>query len=175
MKLLFENWRNFIFEAKKLVCPPATQDVELNTQNRDMARKKQDYGPMNPLEPSMGYWKLASSKWAGATPKEAMGQRCGNCVAFDISDRMRNCLPKSLDLGDPMAMIDKQLLAKTAKDAPGFPDNAYFGFGYCWMHHFKCHSARVCNTWAGGSAIKSDDDSADWQRKTLSKKSDDKK
>ena len=61
-------------KVKDLVCPPATQDVEKNTKNRDMARKKQDYGPMNPLQPSMGYWKLAAKKWAGATPKEAMGQ-----------------------------------------------------------------------------------------------------
>ena len=22
--------------------------------------------------------------------------------------------------------------------------------GYCWMHHFKCHSARSCHTWAKG-------------------------
>ena len=153
-------------KVKDLVCPPATQDVEKNTKNRDMARKKQDYGPMNPLQPSMGYWKLAAKKWAGATPKEAMGQRCGNCVAFDVSDRMRNCLPKALDLGDPMSLVDKQLQDKSAKDTPGFPKDAYFGFGYCWMHHFKCHSARACNTWAGGKPIKSDKDSADWQKKS---------
>ena len=28
MKKLFENFRNFINEVEKLVCPPATQDVK---------------------------------------------------------------------------------------------------------------------------------------------------
>ena len=152
-------------DVDKMKCPPATKDVALNTKNRDMARKKQDYGPMNPMEPSMGYWELAAKKWAGATPEEAMGQRCGNCVAFEVSDRMRNCLPKALDLGDPMSLVDKQLQDKSAKDTPGFPKGAYFGFGYCWMHHFKCHSARACNTWAAGGPINKDSVSYDWQKR----------
>ena len=37
--------------------------------------------------------------------------------------------------------------------------------GYCWMHHFKCHSARACHTWAKGGPIKSNKESAEWQRK----------
>jgi len=37
--------------------------------------------------------------------------------------------------------------------------------GYCWMHHFKCHSARSCHTWAKGGPIKTDKESAEWQRK----------
>ena len=37
MKLLIESWRKFINEAMKLICPPATQDLELNTKNRDSA------------------------------------------------------------------------------------------------------------------------------------------
>jgi hypothetical protein len=28
--------------------------------------------------------------------------------------------------------------------------------GYCWMHDFKCHSARTCYTWAKGGPIKDD-------------------
>ena len=155
-------------DVDKMKCPPATKDVALNTKNRDMARKKQDYGPMNPLKPSMGYWKLAAEKWAGATPQEAMGQRCGNCVAFDVSKRMRKgCLPIAIDQTDPMSMIDKQLQGKKGSDIPGFPDSGFVGFGYCWMHHFKCHSARSCNTWAGGGPIKSDSDSKEWQQKNM--------
>ena len=37
--------------------------------------------------------------------------------------------------------------------------------GYCWMHHFKCHSARSCYTWAKGGPIEDDDISADWQER----------
>ena len=39
MKLLLENWKKFLTEAKKYICPPATQDLELNTKNRDSAIK----------------------------------------------------------------------------------------------------------------------------------------
>jgi len=31
------------------------------------------------------------------------------------------------------------------------------------MHHFKCHSARACRTWAKGGPIEEDNISADWQ------------
>ena len=37
--------------------------------------------------------------------------------------------------------------------------------GYCWMHHFKCHSARTCYTWAAGGPITDDEVSAEWQEK----------
>ena len=37
--------------------------------------------------------------------------------------------------------------------------------GYCWMHHFKCHSARSCRTWAKGGPIKEDNKSTEWQDK----------
>ena len=38
---------------------------------------------------------------------------CGNCVAFDISPRMLECM-------------------REVSDESGH-------LGYCWMHHFKCH------------------------------------
>ena len=37
MKLLIESWRRYINEAIDLICPPATQDLKLNTKNRDSA------------------------------------------------------------------------------------------------------------------------------------------
>ena len=37
--------------------------------------------------------------------------------------------------------------------------------GYCWMHHFKCHSARSCYTWAAGGPISEDEKSIEWQDK----------
>ena len=53
MKLVLENWRKFIVEAKGLICPPATQDLELNTKNRDSAIHAEhiQYGPLNVGEP----------------------------------------------------------------------------------------------------------------------------
>jgi hypothetical protein len=37
--------------------------------------------------------------------------------------------------------------------------------GYCWMHHFKCHSERTCFTWAAGGPINEDETSYEWQDK----------
>ncbi len=37
--------------------------------------------------------------------------------------------------------------------------------GYCWMHKFKCHSARTCYTWAAGGPIEENDVSTEWAEK----------
>ncbi len=49
MKLLLENWKRFINEAKGMVCPKPTQDLELNTKNRNAAIQAEhiQYGPLN--------------------------------------------------------------------------------------------------------------------------------
>jgi len=161
----------FLLEkAADYACPPATQDVKLNTKNRNAARKRHDYGPMNPLEPSEGYWKEMAANWKGATVKEAAGMRCGNCIAFDISPRMLDCMPISKDQylksSDPMDMADAAMIGKNAEDFPMMPKKSYVGFGYCWMHHFKCHSARSCDTWAGGGPLTEDKSSFEWQDKS---------
>jgi hypothetical protein len=123
---------------KKLVCPPATQDLALNTKNRDATIDKYNYGPLNVDEPA-DYWEKIAEYWK-TTEEAARKSLCGNCVAFDISPRMKDCMP-----GDT------------------FDDDGELG--YCWMHHFKCHSARSCHTWAKGGPIKSDKESAEWQKK----------
>ena len=152
MKKVIEKWHNFLSEELKisiknvetgqnsLVCPPATQDLALNTKNRDATIKKYNYGPLNVDEPG-DYWQKIADYW-DTTEKAARKSLCGNCVAFDISERMKNCLP-----GDT------------------FDDDGQLG--YCWMHHFKCHSARACHTWAKGGPIKDEAESAEWQRKNL--------
>ena len=174
-KLIVESLVVISEASKKYVCPPAAQDVKLNTKNRNATRRDHDYGPMNPLEPSKGYWKHLAKHWKGATIKEAAGMRCGNCIAFDISSRMRKCMPISEDQYipdaedkeiDPMDVADAKMSEKSAEDFPMFPEDSYVGFGYCWMHHFKCHSARSCDTWAGGGPLKKNKDSYKWQDKT---------
>ena len=70
--------------------------------------------------------------------------RCGNCVAFDISPRMLECMPGPTS--EPIEDDEGKL-------------------GYCWMHHFKCHSARSCFTWAAGGPIDEDKVSYEWQEK----------
>jgi hypothetical protein len=69
---------------------------------------------------------------------------------------MKECMP----------LVDKGLDKKFGKDLPGFDLDEYkLEFGYCWMHHFKCLSARTCDTWAGGGPIEEDETSYEWQEK----------
>ena len=132
-----------MFGEEEMKCPPATQDLAINTKNRDATTKKYNYGPLNVDEPG-DYWKDIAKHWK-TTEEAAKKSLCSNCVAFDISERMKDCLPGE------------------TSDEDG-------ELGYCWMHHFKCHSARACHTWAKGGPIKKDEDSYDWQERAFGKK-----
>tara|TARA_R110000822_G_scaffold306046_1_gene432088 strand:- start:120 stop:530 length:411 start_codon:yes stop_codon:yes gene_type:complete len=129
-----------IRSSSKLACPKATQDLELNTKNRDASIEAEhiQYGPLNLTDE--GYWERAADHW-NTDVKTAKQSLCGNCVAFDISPRMLECMPGEVSDGDGR-------------------------LGYCHMHHFKCHSARTCYTWAAGGPIKEDKISNDWQKKS---------
>jgi hypothetical protein len=85
------------------------------------------------------YWEKIADKW-DTTEEAAKKSLCGNCVAFDISPRMKECMPGEVSEGEGE-------------------------LGYCWMHHFKCHSLRTCDTWAKGGPITDDLISIGWQEK----------
>ena len=129
---------------QKLACPLATEDLKLNTKNRDAAIQAEhiQYGPLNVDEPG-DYWKDIAGYW-NTSEDAAKKSLCGNCVAFDISPRMKDCMP-------------------------GVTSDKDGELGYCWMHHFKCHSARSCRTWAKGGPIKSDKISNEWHSKAAIK------
>jgi hypothetical protein len=120
-------------------CPTPTQDLKLNTENRNKAINSDhiQYGPLN-LNDEL-FWARIAKFWK-TTPGVAEKSRCGNCAAFDLSPKMESCMP-----------------GKTSDDDGEL--------GFCWMHKFKCHSARTCRTWAKGGPIKSDKVSKDWQRR----------
>ena len=145
MRTLLENWKRFLNEVKKLVCPPATQDLELNTKNRNSSIKAEhiQYGPLNLSDED--YYNRVAKHW-NTTVEVAKKSKCSNCIAFDISPRMLECLPGPT--------------SQPIEDEEG-------KLGYCWMHHFKCHSARSCNTWAAGGPINEDEVSYDWQKRNL--------
>lgn len=123
---------------EKAPCPPSTQKLEINTKNRDATIKKYNYGPLNVDEPS-DYWEKIAKYW-DTTVEAAKKSVCGNCVAFDVSPRMLDCMPGETSDDDGV-------------------------LGYCWMHHFKCHSARSCHTWAKGGPIDKDEASLDWGKR----------
>ena len=158
-KLLKESRRQSLYQAimegghsvedaifeDDLACPVATSNLKVNTENRDRTIKQFNYGPLNVDEPA-DYWTKIADYW-DTTEEAAKASNCGNCVAFDISKRMKDCMP-----GDT------------------FDDDGELG--YCWMHHFKCHSARSCHTWAKGGPIKKESESAEWQGKAFGAKED---
>ena len=122
-------------------CPAPTQDLALNTKNRNSAIKTDyiSYGPLNLND--LKYYKDAAAHWK-TDVATAKASKCSNCVAFDISPRMLDCMPGPV--------------SEPIEDEDGY-------LGYCWMHHFKCHSARTCYTWAAGGPITEDSVSMDWQ------------
>ena len=148
-------------------CPASTQDVSLNTANRDRAIEADfiKYGPLNVEEPG-DYWEKIAKKW-DTDVKAAFKSRCANCVAFDISERMLECIPGSVSepVDEPGAQKDIDKAFKDKKDTAELVKKGVLG--YCWMHHFKCHSARACNTWAAGGPINEDEASYDWQKRNL--------
>jgi len=125
-------------------CPKATRDLKTNTINRNKAIRSKwiQYGPLNLSD--QAYWQRIAKHW-NTSVGVAMKSRCANCVAFDISPRMLDCIAAGP-------------VSENIEDADGI-------LGYCWMHHFKCHSARSCYTWAGGGPISKDSISKDWQKK----------
>lgn len=139
-RLLIERKNRQILGRPEMDCPKPTQDLELNTENRNAAIGEGyiQYGPLNVDYPG-DFWEKIAEHWK-TTVEAAMNSNCGNCVAFDISKRMDNCMP------GPVSDEDGRL-------------------GYCWMHHFKCHSARTCRTWAKGGPIEEDSISYKWQQK----------
>lgn len=120
--------------AEEMSCPPATQDSALNRKNQESTYENHDYGPRDVTNPG-DYWEKMAEFWEVSVEK-AKKQNCGNCVAYDVSPRMREC---------------------------GVGEN----LGYCWMHNFKCQSARTCNTWAKGGPIKTDKVSQEWQERAF--------
>jgi len=132
--------REIITEDKAgKACPLAARDVELNTLNRDYVQDKFNYGPLNVDEPG-DYWKKIAKEW-NTSEKAAKKSTCANCIAFDVSPRMEKCMP------GPVSKPNDGVL------------------GYCWMHHFKCHSARTCHTWARGGPIVKDSLSYEWGKR----------
>lgn len=125
-------------EHQDMSCPIATQDLQINTKNRDAAINADhiQYGPLNISEPG-DYWEGIADHW-DTTVAAAKNSLCGNCASFDISERMDDCMP------GPTSDDEGEL-------------------GYCWMHNFKCHSARSCRTWAKGGPIVDDQTSYEWQ------------
>lgn len=118
-------------------CPLATRDLTMNLKNRGKAIEKADYGPMDPNLPNNEYWARMASKW-DATPEEARQMRCGNCAAFNKTEKMLECIEEGLApdrMNDAMEVVDAGDL------------------GFCEIFDFKCAGNRTCAAWIVGGPI----------------------
>lgn len=113
------------------MCPTATLNTDINVKNRQHAIEVYLYGPANPAEPE-DHWEKLADVW-DIKLDTAKTMTCGNCSAFDVSDKMRSCINKGIvgkEKGvDAMATIVKADL------------------GYCNILHFKCAGTRSCSLW----------------------------
>jgi hypothetical protein len=118
-------------------CPEATQNLELNLENRQNALDTKEYGPANPgLDAEGGnnvFWQNYAERF-NDTVENVMTMRCGNCSFFDTTDQTLICIERGLgEDADPERAVDAGDL------------------GYCQALDFKCASARVCIVWAGAA------------------------
>ena len=75
-----------VFEAASdFVCPPATQDKDLNSENKRKAAAAKDIKYGHP------------DKVPELKKLEEKGQLCGNCAAFNITPEMVDCGGASKD------------------------------------------------------------------------------
>jgi hypothetical protein len=120
-------------------CPPATQDLIVNLENRERAIQNAGYGPLNPNEPNDEFWDEKGSRW-GVSGDEARKSTCGNCVMFIRTPTMLNCIATGLEMGESPT--------ENAWDAIDAAE-----LGYCEGLDFKCAASRTCSAWVVGGPI----------------------
>jgi capsid protein len=117
-------------------CPVETQDIKVNLANRQKAVDVAHYGPANPQQPNTDYWKAKAAQFK-TTLAEAKTMRCGNCAAFNVSPRIKDCINKGIG-------ADASEVEKAGE------------LGYCEFFDFKCAGKRTCDAWVVGGPIKSE-------------------
>jgi len=125
------------YAKNKRPCPQATQSIAENLKNRQRAIQIAAYGPANPGLPNVQFWKKKADMW-GTSLEQAQSMRCGNCAAFNVSERMLSCIADGVGREgvDPYDFIAAGQL------------------GYCEAFKFKCASGRTCDAWVAGGPIR---------------------
>ena len=77
-------------EAPK--CPVATQNPEVNEKQRQLAIDQKAYGPKNPNNPNIKFWKAKAALWNLEAIESAKGSRCNSCALFNITEPMLTCM-----------------------------------------------------------------------------------
>lgn len=127
-----------LIENMEQGCPAATQSIDLNLKNRQKAIDEYQYGPLNPNEPNEEYWQQLADKWNTDDVDSVKQSLCGNCAAFDITEKMLNCIATGIGSepgSDPHDTVDAGQL------------------GYCKFLKFKCAARRTCSAWVEGGPV----------------------
>lgn len=136
MKVQLKILKDIISEkVAKSVCPAATQDIDLNLENRQKAINDYGYGPLNPQMENENFWSMKAEMWNLDNVDEARSSICGNCAAFDVTTETLNCIARGIGGDDPYDTINAGQL------------------GYCKMLKFKCASLRTCDAWVVGGPL----------------------
>jgi hypothetical protein len=126
-------------------CPMPTQDITLNLKNRAKAITSAAYGPENPKLPNSAFWQKKADQW-DVSAEDAKKSRCGNCAAFNVSDKLKECIANGIGMeADPWGTIRLADL------------------GYCEIFDFKCAASRTCDAWVVGGPNTGEGDNQDGQ------------
>ena len=129
------------YEGAGASCPAPTQDITLNLKNRAKAITSAAYGPENPNLPNNAFWRKKAEQWDVSTD-DAKQSLCGNCAAFNVSDKIKQCIADGIgNEADPWGTIKLADL------------------GYCEIFDFKCAASRTCDAWVVGGPNEGDGES----------------
>ena len=159
---------NLLKEAEEeMKCPVATQDISVNLEHRQKAIDEYGYGPLNPNNPNIKFWKKKAEEWQLDSMEEAKSSRCNNCAAFNITSKMLSCIEKGITSGEeevPVAEPEMQeqdapVTEPELDDTEGAEKDAWDTIeagklGYCTFLKFKCAGSRTCDAWVVGGPIK---------------------
>ncbi|WJZ48512.1 high potential iron-sulfur protein [Actinomycetia phage DSL-LC01] len=124
-------------------CPPATQDIKLNIENRQTAIDDVGYGPLNPAEPNEEFWQKKADRWS-VTIEDAKKSLCGNCAVFVVTTQMKECIRTGLE--GPNSNVAYNFSSWDQIDEAA-------DLGYCEALDFKCAASRTCDAWVAGGPI----------------------
>ena len=82
-------------ESDTSQCPMPTQNITLNLKNRAKAITTAKYGPENPNLPNTQFWQKKADIW-DVSVDDAKKSLCGNCAAFNVSDKIKECIAQGI-------------------------------------------------------------------------------
>jgi len=162
---------DLIKEEETPKCPIATQNVDVNLKHRQIAIDRYGYGPLNPNNPNIKFWRAKAEMWKLDTMEEAREARCNSCAAFNITTRILNCIEAGLAAGEKLVtpeskpQMEVEEIPQTNPEFDSEEDDQEVAedawdtieagkLGYCTMHKFKCAGSRTCNAWISGGPVK---------------------